>query len=182
MNSSDTLVALSLGGNIGDVRKAFDVAVDQLERSGLSDIKRSSIYRTKAVGFDVEVPDFLNAVVTGVWSEDSDVLHEECKRIERASGRPEKHESWSSRTLDLDIILFGDEIILTPSLTVPHPEARKRFFVLAPLEEIAGEWEFPDNGDVVENVLVKLTGNSLTSEILALEQWKNEPIESHNNT
>lgn len=171
MNSPGKLVALSLGGNVGDVKKAFDSAMKQLKKCGLSDISRSSIYKTKPVGFDNAVPDFLNAVATGLWKEDSSALHKACKEVERLAGRPEKHEPWASRTLDLDIILFGNETILTPSLTVPHPEARKRFFVLAPLEEIAGNWKFPDNGEMVSDALVELTRSSATNEVLAKEPW-----------
>ena len=171
MNSPGTLVALSLGGNIGDVKEAFDSAIEQLKRCGLSDISRSSIYKTKPVGFDNAVPDFLNAVTTGFWKRDSSALHKSCKEIERLAGRPEKHETWASRTLDLDIILFGNEIILTSSLTVPHPEARTRFFVLAPLDEIAGNLRFPDNGESVSNALVELTRSSATNEVLTKVPW-----------
>jgi 2-amino-4-hydroxy-6-hydroxymethyldihydropteridine diphosphokinase len=171
MSSSGTFVALSLGGNVGEVKKAFDIAETQLNRCGLIDFSRSSIYRTQPVGFDQEVPDFLNAVVTGLWKSDASTLHDECNKIERMAGRPEKHEPWASRTLDLDIILFGDEIICTPTLTVPHPEAKKRFFVLAPLNEIAGNWVFPDNGKMVADVLDELTKNSSSNEVLTVERW-----------
>jgi 2-amino-4-hydroxy-6-hydroxymethyldihydropteridine diphosphokinase len=172
MSSFGTLVALSLGGNVGNVKKAFDIAVTQLERYGLTELSRSPIYRTQPVGFDQEVPDFLNAVVTGRWNSDASTLHEECKKIEQMAGRPEKHEPWASRTLDLDIILFGDEIIHTPTLTIPHPEAQKRFFVLAPLNEIAGNWGFPDNGKMVADVLDELTKNSSSNEVLTVERWQ----------
>ena len=166
-----TPVALSLGANIGDIRRNLGVAIENLEFVGLAKIVKSSIYRTRPVGFDMEVPDFLNTAIIGEWPGSVSDLHDECKKIEVSLGRPETHETWTSRTLDLDIILFGSEIISSSSLTIPHPEAVKRFFVLSPLNEIASDWIFPDTGTSVAESFVGLCAGSYESEMLNIVPW-----------
>ena len=76
-----------------------------------------------------------------------------CQEIELEAGRPADHSSRESRTLDLDIILFGDAVIDTPELKVPHPRAQIRRFVLEPLSELLPAARFPDSGRKIEECL-----------------------------
>ena len=103
-------------------------------------------------------PDFLDQAFTGSWEGTAEELLRLCRRIETEAGRPVCHSSRESRILDCDIILFGDEVIDTPELSVPHPRARRRRFVLAPLSEIAPAMRFPD-GVSVEQALRELEGS-----------------------
>ena len=81
----------------------------------------------------------MNAAVSGYWNGTPSELLALCQRIEAENGRPNAHPHHVSRTLDLDIILFGHETIDLPDLTVPHPEAAHRGFVMDPLREIEPE-------------------------------------------
>ena len=142
-------VAIMLGGNLGDPEKFFDAAVDGLAAGGLEITGRSAVYRSAPVDCVPGTPDFSDQALTGRWSESPEELLALCQRLERAAGRPEKHSSRESRTLDCDIIIFGDVVSADPSLTLPHPRAKQRRFVLEPLAEIAPDWRFPDSGTTV---------------------------------
>lgn len=148
-----TAIALSLGGNLGDVSATFRSAANDLALAGVTDIKLSSFFRTAPVGCAPGTPDFINAALTGNWSGSVEELHELCRLLEVKNGRPRDHESYVSRTLDIDIVFFGSEIINTPDLTIPHKEASNRLFVLVPLAEVAGDWFFPGTGSTVNDVL-----------------------------
>ncbi len=149
-------IALALGGNIGDVAATFRAVATALEKSGISHLKCSSAYQTAPVGCAPGTPDFLNAALIGTWGGSVAGLHALCKSMEEQFGRPRDHESNVSRTLDLDIIFFGNAIINTPELTIPHKEAARRLFVLLPLAEIAADWDYPGIGCSVGEMLEKL--------------------------
>jgi len=146
-------VALALGGNLGTVLETFARAIDGLRRAGLQHPTASSWYRNPAVGCAPGTPDFINGIVTGDWPGTVSELHHCCKQLEVAAGRPAEHASYVSRTLDLDIILFGDALIATPELQIPHRETLKRLFVLVPLAELAGDWPFPGRCATVGQLL-----------------------------
>ena len=148
-----TFVALSFGGNIGDVAAAFDAAVAGLEKAGLRDVKRSTAKIYPPVDCHPGTPDFLNMAASGWWGGSPEELRAVCVKLEQCAGRPEKHDSAASRTLDLDIVVFGDELIDTDTLRIPHPKARERLFVLEPLAEIAGDLTFPETAITVTEVL-----------------------------
>lgn len=158
-------IALSLGGNLGNPKESFWEAVSKLKESGLSNINTSSIYTTKPIGCAPGTPDFLNAVITGSWTGTPSSLFNQCKLIEVSLGRPSDHPRWSSRTIDLDIIFYGQEIMTTPDLTIPHKEAYNRLFVLIPLAEIAGDWLFPGKQVTVSQVLKQFEKDKEYSEI-----------------
>lgn len=141
-----------LGGNIGPVEENFDFVVEELHRYGVRRIRRSSIYRSAAVDCVPGTPDFCDQAVVADWGGPVEELFGFCRQLERRCGRPEKHSSRESRTLDCDLIFWGDEEISTPELTVPHPRAKERLFVLEPLSEIAPDWRFPD-GTTVQQAL-----------------------------
>ncbi|MDD3119359.1 MAG: 2-amino-4-hydroxy-6-hydroxymethyldihydropteridine diphosphokinase [Victivallales bacterium] len=146
-------VVLALGGNLGDVAATFRQALTALSHSGLTGLRCSSFHRTAPVDCTPGTPDFLNAVVVGSWSGTAAELHDATRALEEKFGRPAHHGHNTPRTLDIDLILFGDAIIRTPTLTVPHREAARRRFVLEPLAEIAPELVFPDLNQTVRELL-----------------------------
>ncbi len=131
--------ALSLGGNVGDVAENFRKALAALDsHETIVVVARSSVWRTPPWG-KTDQPDFLNMAALIETSLPPRDLLELCLSIERAAGR-ERSERWGPRTLDIDIIAYGDERIDEADLQLPHPRARQRAFVLVPLAEIAGEF------------------------------------------
>jgi 2-amino-4-hydroxy-6-hydroxymethyldihydropteridine diphosphokinase len=151
----ETDVALSLGGNTGDVPSAFRRALEKLQDGGLCEVRISSLYRTAPVGCAKGTPDFINAAVTGKWNSSLSSLHNLCLKIEVEEGRPADHVKYASRTIDLDIIFFGDMVYSDSKITVPHREAKKRLFVLLPLAEIVGDRIFPGEKSTVAKLLKK---------------------------
>lgn len=154
----ETEVVLSLGGNTGDVPLSFRKAMEKLKSGGLCEIRISSLYRTAPVGCAMGTPDFINAAVMGKWRGSLDSLHNLCLKIEVEEGRPANHIKYASRTIDLDIIFFGNTIYSDGKITVPHKEARKRLFVLIPIAEIAGNKIFPGEESTVSEILERHTG------------------------
>ena len=134
-----TLCVIALGGNLGDVPAAFRRACNSLSDAGFRIRRFSSLRTTAPVGCEPGAPEFTNAAVSGFWSGTPSDLLRICQKIEADNGRPNDHAYHVSRTLDLDIILFGRETVALPDLTVPHPEAAKRDFVMEPLREIEPE-------------------------------------------
>ncbi len=146
-------VALSIGGNIGDVKGNFRVAIEKLKTAGLKCVKHSSCYSTTPVDCSNKAPDFVNSAITGEWSKSSEELLSLCKKIEREAGRPEIYKRNSDRPVDLDIIFFGSETKNTESLIIPHKEMANRLFVLIPLAEIAKDWIHPVLDKTVVNIM-----------------------------
>ncbi len=136
-------VLLSLGGNLGDVSAAFEHAIGKLKQNGFELLKRSSIFHSKAMGCEENAPDFLNCSILGNWNGTPEELLELIHKTEVEAGRPADHPHWVSRPLDIDIILMGDTILQTETLTIPHFELTKRDFVLIPSAEIAPDMLIP---------------------------------------
>jgi len=134
-----TLCVIALGGNIGDVPETFRRACEALSNAGFRIRRFSSLLRTTPVGCEPGAPEFTNAALSGFWDGTASDLLRVCQKIEADNGRPNDHAHHVSRTLDLDIILFGQETISLPNLKVPHPEAAKRDFVMIPLRKIEPE-------------------------------------------
>lgn len=147
-------VALALGSNLGNRQAYLDSAVARL-RLILSDLRLSRIVETEPMGICGPQFRFLNAVVTGVFEGTPDALLAELLRIEREHGRKRPHPG-ASRTLDLDLIFFGDECVETADLVVPHPRFRERRFVLEPLADVAPDWRDPVTGLTVRELLTRL--------------------------
>ncbi|WP_186420085.1 2-amino-4-hydroxy-6-hydroxymethyldihydropteridine diphosphokinase [Bosea sp. CS1GBMeth4] len=130
--------ALGLGGNLGDPVAAFAAALARLRAHAGIELKAvSSVWRTAPWG-KLDQPEFRNMAVLVETSLSAEDLLALCLAIERESGR-ERRERWGPRTLDIDILTYGDEAIDRPGLQVPHPRIAERAFVLAPLAEIAPE-------------------------------------------
>ena len=138
-------VAIALGANLGNRRAAFDFALQQLAPF-LSNLLVSDFIETEPEGTGLQdQPLYLNAVAIGDTSLTPREVLDALLAIEQAVGR-ERPFPGAPRTLDLDLVLFGDEVVDSPDLTVPHPRFRERFFVLGPLAEIAPDLIDPVSG------------------------------------
>jgi 2-amino-4-hydroxy-6-hydroxymethyldihydropteridine diphosphokinase len=146
-------VAVALGSNVGDRRATLNSAIQALEL-WVRNLRASSFYDTPYVGAEVQAP-VLNAVVVGVTSLDAHALLERLLAIERDFGRTRPYGG-APRTLDLDLILYGDAVLDEPGLVVPHPRFRARRFVLEPLAEIAPDWIDPVSGRTMSALLREL--------------------------
>jgi len=140
-------VYIGLGSNLDDPQAQLEKAIIAFEKIPSSSVvKTSSFYKSKPVG-PQDQPDYINAVVELDTGLSAAVLLDYLQEIENEHGRV-RGQKWGARTLDLDILLFGDEIIHDDRLTVPHEEMHKRGFVLFPLDEIAPDCVIPDLGTV----------------------------------
>ncbi|MDO9513374.1 MAG: 2-amino-4-hydroxy-6-hydroxymethyldihydropteridine diphosphokinase [Elusimicrobiota bacterium] len=143
-------VALSLGSNVGDSYQTLLSSLKDLSRF-VDDMKVSSFYRTDPMDMKYQ-PDFINLVVAGKTSISPDTLLKKVKSVEKKYGRA-RSIKYGPRTLDIDIILFGSEIVKRDDLVIPHPEFRRRLFVIEPLAEIAPEMKDPVDGKEVREIL-----------------------------
>ncbi|MCC2098966.1 MAG: 2-amino-4-hydroxy-6-hydroxymethyldihydropteridine diphosphokinase [Hyphomicrobiales bacterium] len=127
---------LSLGGNVGDVTAGFASAIAALAiHPAISVAKTSSVWRTKPWGLE-DQPDFLNMAIEVSTGLNAGALLDVCLSIEKNHGRV-RERRWGPRTLDIDIIIYDNLTCETERLTLPHPRAHERGFVLAPLCEMA---------------------------------------------
>ena len=149
-----TRVAIALGANLGDRRDLLQRAIAVLRRQ-LDDVAVSSFHDTAPVGVPLPHPNYLNAALTGLTRLGPGDLLASLLEIERTLGRERPHVN-APRTIDLDLILYGDVQLDEPSLTIPHPRFRDRRFVLAPLAEIAPLWVDPRTGLTVEALLRRI--------------------------
>lgn len=139
-----TLVYIAIGSNLASPLAQVNAALDALRQLPDSEVVAvSSFYRTPPLG-PQDQPDYLNAAVALKTQLDAETLLDHTQRIELQQGRERKAERWGPRTLDLDIMLFGNHTIATPRLTVPHYDMHNRGFMLWPLSEIAPALRFPD--------------------------------------
>ena len=141
-----TPAAIGIGANLGDARATIAAALAELARlPGTALRVASSIYRSAPI--DSSGPDYLNAVALLDTALTADALLAELQRIEAGHGRERPYRN-APRTLDLDLLLYGDERIATPALTVPHPRLHERAFVLVPLAEIAPDLVIRGHGHI----------------------------------
>jgi 2-amino-4-hydroxy-6-hydroxymethyldihydropteridine diphosphokinase len=136
---------IGLGANLDDPRaqvlRAFD-ELSHLPQSAL--VARSSLWRSAPLGY-ADQPEFVNAVARMESALSADQLLDELQKVEAAHGRMRSFAN-APRTLDLDLLLYGDEVRSTPRLTLPHPRMHERAFVLKPLVEIAPDATIPGRG------------------------------------
>lgn len=161
MSASRTRAILALGGNIGDVAQAFVHALSQLAGSAhVALLKRSHVYRTQPWGV-TEQPDFLNMAVLVETDLDARALLDLALSIERAGGRV-RDLRWGPRSLDIDLITYGDMQISEPDLTVPHPRAAERAFVLVPLADLDADLTI--GGRSVRDMLAALGDSAIATD------------------
>jgi 2-amino-4-hydroxy-6-hydroxymethyldihydropteridine diphosphokinase len=147
---------VALGSNLGDREGTIHSAITALRQHGSVDAV-SSFYETAPVGM-VEQPDFLNAVVALRTALPPQQLMAALLRIEQQHGRDRSASvPKGPRTLDLDLLSYGDVKMETPTLTLPHPSLAERRFVLVPLTEIAPQWRHPDTGKSAAILLSELS-------------------------
>ena len=159
------LCAIALGSNlsskIGDSQQIVQAAIAQLEsHPEIEVIRISRWYRTKAITLpnSAPQPDYINGcailkTILNPWQ-----LLQALFYTEQFFGR-ERRERWGARTLDLDLLLYGDRLIDTPELVLPHPRMSDRAFVLIPLAEIAADWIHPVHKVAIADLCQKLTSN-----------------------
>ena len=136
---------LGLGANLGDRAATLNGAVDALRGTpGLRVTRVSAFYETEPQGL-VDQPWFMNGVVEVESDLDPEDLLRACQAVEQTFHR-QRLVRWGPRTLDVDVLLYGDLTLDTPDLTVPHPRMQERAFVLVPLCEIAPDVEIPGRG------------------------------------
>ena len=148
VNKPNITVYIGLGSNLAAPARQIKSAREAIAAlAGVEELVFSSLYHSLPMG-PKDQPDYVNAVmaVTTAWPA-PDLLH--ClQRIEQAQGRVRACERWGARTLDLDILIYGDQIIELPELTVPHSGITERSFVLYPLYEIAPHLVIPGKGHI----------------------------------
>lgn len=144
---------IALGANLGDREATVEGAVAALDALPLTRVERASkAYETIAVtedGEDDSAPRYLNAVVLVRTRLAPSILLDALHGIEARHGR-ERHKRWGDRTLDLDLIAYGRVRSADPGLTLPHPRAAERAFVLAPWHEIEPDAEVPGRGAIAD--------------------------------
>lgn len=152
------LAAIALGSNLGDREAHLNFAIQRLS-TFLTDLRRSRWYDTAPAGVPAAQPRYLNGAVAGGTSLSARDLLQELLAIERAAGRT-RPAPLAPRTLDLDLILYGDRQIHEPGLIVPHPRFRERLFVLEPLAEVAPDLVDPATGRTISALLARVRQGS----------------------
>ncbi|MBI5462038.1 MAG: 2-amino-4-hydroxy-6-hydroxymethyldihydropteridine diphosphokinase [Gammaproteobacteria bacterium] len=145
---------IGLGSNLDDPRRQVSTALQELDSVTSSRVSAiSSLYRSAplmGLGVAADQPAYINAVARLETSLSAEALLDALQTIETRHGRVRNGERWGPRSLDLDILLYGDARIDTPRLQVPHPGIAARNFVVYPLAEIAPELQIPEVGALRE--------------------------------
>lgn len=169
---------VSLGSNLGDANAALDAAIAGLAKLAIAGTLRvSDRFATNPIGGPAGQSVFLNATATF----DCDLVPLELlaalQAIEQSMDR-ERHERWAARTLDVDLLLYGDEVIDEPTVRVPHPRMTFRPFVLEPSVEVAGDWRHPEGSQTLAQLLDQLRNGAdavwLVGDDGAVGQWIEE--------
>jgi len=144
-------VAIALGSNLGDREAHLRGAIGALQPA-FSRLRVSAFYETEPVDVPAPAPMFLNAAATGESELSAPAVLDLLLTVEQQFGR-ERPYAGAPRTIDLDLILYGESVINAPGLIVPHPRFRERRFVLEPLAEIAPDWIDPLTGKTIKELL-----------------------------
>jgi 2-amino-4-hydroxy-6-hydroxymethyldihydropteridine diphosphokinase len=146
-------VIIGIGGNIGNPKETVKRCFRALEVLAAGKVVTSSIWRSEAFKLKEEGPDFANAVAFFQCDLEPDILLRHLQSLEVKFGRPADHADQQSRTLDLDIIAFGQRKLRETSLQIPHPRAWERLFVLLPLQEIDPDFRFVDREESLQQLI-----------------------------
>ena len=162
---------IAVGSNLGDRAANLRAARREIEKvnSVSSPLLASAVYETEPVGCEAGAAKFLNAAIEIEYAGTARDLLRELVEIESRLGRPAFHARNASRTLDLDLLYFGDTKINTPELQLPHPRIAQREFVLRPLADIQPDLVLPNQTESTRNLLLKLTKRPAVVRIAA--EW-----------
>ncbi|MBU6411193.1 MAG: 2-amino-4-hydroxy-6-hydroxymethyldihydropteridine diphosphokinase [Verrucomicrobia bacterium] len=161
MNAKSNIAFIALGSNLGDSRKIILDAMSRLEQFSDQPVLRSSLWRTSPVLCPPGSPDFVNAVI-GLIPRPCETAHSllgKLQALEKDFGRAPAPALNAPRPLDLDLLAFGDEACQSATLTLPHPRAHLRKFVLQPLAEIAPDFILPGQTRTVRQLLAAITSD-----------------------
>ncbi|XKM14088.1 2-amino-4-hydroxy-6-hydroxymethyldihydropteridine diphosphokinase [Orbaceae bacterium ac157xtp] len=155
-----TTAYIALGANLGDPLTQANLALKAIKQiPNTQCVAVSPLYRSKPLG-PQDQPDYLNAVIElDTQLAPLDLLHA-LQQIESQLGRERKDIRWGARTIDLDILLFGDLVVQSAELTVPHYDMKNREFVIYPLYDLAPNLIFPD-GEKIANIIKRLDKNEM---------------------
>lgn len=160
MTISKTIAYIGLGSNLSEPIEQVKNAIDEIKQLAQCQVSAiSSLYLSKPMG-PQDQNDYINAVIAIETSLSAIELLDALQAIENKAGRVRKDNRWGARILDLDIILFGHNIINTERLTIPHYGMHEREFVLLPLAEIAPALNLP-NGESVKYMSQNIANNAM---------------------
>lgn len=143
-------VFLALGSNVGNREENIEKAINLLSEK-ISDIKLANLYETKPVGY-MKQNNFLNTAVSGYTALSPSELFEFIKEIEKKTGRIERFR-WGPREIDIDILLYGNQVYKDTNIEIPHPRLHERDFVLQPLKDLNPKLAHPITKRTVEDML-----------------------------
>jgi len=153
-----TRIYLALGSNVGDREANIKKAIELLSEK-IKDIKIGKIYISKAVGYEKQ-NDFFNTALEGYTDLSPTELLEFCQNVENKVGRIYRFK-WGPREIDIDILMYGNEIISTEKLIIPHPYMLERDFVLMPLLDINPNLRDPISGQFLKGFLNNIKYKSI---------------------
>lgn len=166
--------AIALGSNLGDSRQIVVDAMSAIAQiAGVQLDERSHLYKTAPVG--PPQPDYINACITVKTSLSPRDLLYRLLATESQFGRVRK-ERWGARSLDLDLLLYGDRIIEAPRLSVPHPRLHERPFVLVPLMDVAPYWQHPVLHKTIEQIFRSLSEQGLMTGVERLISYESQTV------
>lgn len=168
-HSPASLAFIALGSNLGDSPAILRAAIARMQALSAAPLLKSSLWQTSPVDCPPGSPKFLNAMVALVPQpgETPESLLAKLKALESEFGRPDKKVLNEPRPLDLDLIAYGAETRSSAGLTLPHPRAHERRFVLQPLAEIAPDLVLPGQTRTVAGLLRALAGDETCERIAA---------------
>ncbi|HEY2382095.1 MAG TPA: 2-amino-4-hydroxy-6-hydroxymethyldihydropteridine diphosphokinase [Terriglobia bacterium] len=168
------IVYLALGSNVGDREEHLRSALRGLASHGIKILKCASVYSTEPREV-LDQPWFLNTVVQADTILSPGSLLKTCLEIEGENHRT-RGQLKGPRTLDIDILFYGNELVREPGLTIPHPSFSERRFVLAPLSEIAASLIDPLSGETIENLLARCSDTATVTPVSDAQAfWRPSP-------